>query len=306
MNAKSLTIPLLLMFLGVVFTGCGGGDTIAPVFSSATAADDLLDGNFTLSSVVYKATADHDVDVTYTLPSGIGSNDLFTIGSDGNVSFKTLPVIEGAYTDYNLTIRATDTAKNRADLNVTLRVMNDVIDLGATYGLLIAPVHVGGKWFYFWDRSGDGTSAEGGSLNGGTDLCTHDILDTLFNRDINGIPNTATVDYDGNFGTTNEYRYGTINGVRIAVPTTGTGLANEGSLWYSLSDNQTSYTDLAAIWDSCNSGKKTNGTPPGWQANVYWSATPNDYGHANLNLNGGTIYNTSFDYSSGYVALQVL
>lgn len=316
MNFKSAKILSTLILSGMLFIGCGGGgdsgtttpvstsaDTTAPVFSSATVADDLLDGNFTTSTLVYDATADNDVNVTYTLASGVGSNDLFNIASDGNITFKVLPTVSGAHNDYNLTITAIDTAHNHTDHNVTLRVINDVIDLG-TYGLLIAPVHVGGKWFYYWDRSGDGTSADTGSLNGGADCTTHDVLDGIFNHDINGTVNTTVANHDGLFGTTNNYRYGTINGVNLALPTSGTGLANETS-WYYLNDNGT-YTDLAAVWDAHNTGYQTSGTPAGWQDNSYWSATPSDYGHAFVSTGFGFVFSSYDSGSVDFVALQVL
>lgn len=315
MNLKSAKILTTLILSGMFFIGCGGGgdsgtttpastDTTAPVFSSATAANDLLEGNFTTSTVVYDATADNDVNVTYTLASGIGSNDLFNIASDGNVTFKALPTVNStiAHNDYNLTITATDTAHNHTDHNVTLRIMNDIIDLG-TYGNLIAPVHVNGNWYYYWDRSGDGTSANTGSLNGGVDSTTHDVLDGLFNHDINGTVNTTVANYDGNYGTTNDYRYATINGVKLALPTTGSGNANETNGYY-LSDNGT-YTDLAAIWDIYNSGYLTSGAPSAWQASYYWSATPDTNGHSGVALSVGYLYNDIQDVINGFVALQV-
>jgi hypothetical protein len=319
MNFKSAKILSSLILSSVLFLGCGGGsdsatttpassDTTAPVFSSATVADDLLDGNFTTSTVVYDATADNDVNVTYTLATGIGSNDLFNIASNGNVTFKALPTISGAHNDYNLTITATDTAHNHTDHNVTLRVMNDVIDLGTTYGFLIAPVHVNGNWYYYWDRSGDGTSANTGSLNGGVDYTTHDVvLDGIFNHDINGTVNTTVANYNGVFGTTNDYRYGAINGVNLALPTSGTGLANETS-WYDLNDNGT-YTDLAAVWDAHNTGYQTSGTPTGWQDGFYWSATPSTFGHAIVDLTHGYVNDDYYVYAYSnyyvYVAVQV-
>lgn len=317
MNFKSAKILSILILSGMLFIGCGGGsdsgtapttpaspstDTTAPVFSSATVADDLLDANFTTSTVVYDATADNDINVTYTLISGVGSNDLFNIASDGNVTFKALPTVSGAHNDYNLTITATDTAHNHTDHNVTLRVMNHMIDLG-TYGLLIAPVHVGGKWFYYWDRSGDGTSADTGALNGGVDDTTHDVLDGIFNRDINGVANTTVQNYDGNYGTTNVYRYGTLNGVQVILPTVGTSNLSEF-----LNDNG-SYVDLAAIWDSYNAGNtgyNASGTPDGWATGSYYhSATPSATGHAAIDLfNGGQI-GDPFDNVQSFVVLQV-
>jgi hypothetical protein len=302
MNFKSAKILSILITSGLLLIGCSGGSDNAipsgattPVFNSALVADDILDGNFTTSTVVYDATANNDVNITYTLTSGVANNDLFNITSDGNVTFKALPVVSGAHNDYNLTITATDTANNHTDHNVTLRVMNDVIDLG-TYGLLIAPVQVDGKWFYFWDRSGDGTSAN-------IDFTTHDVLDGLFNHNSSGVMNTTVVNGDGLFGTTNDYRFATLNGVNVALPTTGTGNASETGVYY-LNDNQT-YTDLAEIWDSSNTGYQTSGTPAGWQDGGYWSATPSDYGHAYVNTYDGGVYSYN-DYFEVYVALQVL
>jgi hypothetical protein len=179
--------------------------------------------------------------------------------------------------------------------------MNDVIDLGTTYGFLIAPVHVNGNWYYYWDRSGDGTSADTGSLNGGVDYVTHDVLDGIFNHDINGTVNTTVANYNGLFGTTNDYRYGTISGVNLALPTSGTGLANEPN-WHILSDNGT-YTDLAAVWDAHNTGYLTTGTPTGWQDGYYWSATPSTYGHASVGLDSGNVY--GYDGYIDYIAVQV-
>ncbi|MDD2829229.1 MAG: hypothetical protein PHW18_06610 [Sulfuricurvum sp.] len=104
--------------------------------------------------------------------------------------------------------------------------MNNIIDLGS-YGKLIAPVHVNGNWYYFWDRSSDRTSADTGSLNGGIDYTSHDVLDSLFNHDINGVTNTM-VAVDGLFGTTNDYRFATLNGVNVALPTTEAGFLTSG------------------------------------------------------------------------------
>ncbi|MEI6029310.1 MAG: Ig-like domain-containing protein, partial [Betaproteobacteria bacterium] len=137
-----------------------------------------------------------------------------------------------------------------------------VIDLGS-YGKLIAPVQVdGGKWYYFWDRSGDGTSANTGSLNGGSDYTTHDVLDGIFNQDINGV-------VGGGGDTTDTYRYATINGVHLALPTAGgvtsppygaaginayqpgTAVGSATASNGSNAENAT-YNDLLAVWDAYN------------------------------------------------------
>jgi hypothetical protein len=194
-----------------------------------------------------------------------------------------------------------------------------IIDLGS-YGKLMAPLQVEGKWYYHWDRSGDGTSANSGSLNGGLDYVNHDTLDSIFKFDINGNLNPGA-----GTNTTDTYRYATLNGVKVALSTYGGPLDGSGNaappqgintyqngtaVSNTTTDNLT-YNDLLAIWDSQNgAGTSTNysGVPTGWQAADYWSATPTSLGHANVHLNYGFVYNIPDNYVGNplYVALQVL
>lgn len=177
-----------------------------------------------------------------------------------------------------------------------------VIDLGKC-GKLIHPVYIDGKWFYYWDKSGDGTRADKGDLNGGKDYVSHDLLDELFNHNINGKPNTKVRNHDGYYGTTNDYRYGTINGVNLALPALDTNNSLQNGSYY-LQDNQ-AYTNLAKIWDSYNKGFNTDGTPSGWQNSYYWSATPSPLGHVFVDLETGYV-DFTFDFDSVYVVLEVL
>jgi hypothetical protein len=191
-----------------------------------------------------------------------------------------------------------------------------MIDLGDA-GTLIAPIQVEGHWYYYWDRSGDGTSANIGGLNGGNDNVTHDVLDGIFNNDSSGVTNTTVTNVDGKFGTTDTFRFATINGVDLALPTHGGSLSGVNAVAGShpgtdiqtntIADNPT-YDDLLAVWDSSNgasTGTNIGGTPSGWLADVYWSATPSVSGHARVNLNSGYAYDNP-DYSSFVVALAVL
>ena len=183
---------------------------------------------------------------------------------------------------------------------------------------LIAPVQVEGKWYYYWDRSGDATSADSGSQNGGLDYTNHDALDGIFTRDINGI-------VGGGGNTTDTYRYATLNGVQVALPTAnggtaypqgiilnGTAYTDAGA---STNSTTSSFNELLAIWDAYNgtgTGISTNGRPSDWQgqamgqAMIYWSATPSDSGHALVFLTVGQVSDTADYYYFGYVALQVL
>jgi hypothetical protein len=234
--------------------------------------------------------------------SGFGTG----IGATG---IDTLDITAGFAKDVAGNASTTDAVANAA-LNITTPVAGDaVIDLGAS-GKLIAPVQVEGKWYYFWDRSGDGTSANSGSLNGGVDTTTHDELDGIFNQDISG-------NVGGGGNTTDTYRYATLNGVQLALPTANGGQAypqginayqNGTAADGTGTANNSSFDELLAIWDTHNgtgTGLSDSGTPSAWQANLYWSATPWASGHADVYLNAGRVIDF-YDYNYLYVALQVL
>ena len=194
-----------------------------------------------------------------------------------------------------------------------------LIDLGS-YGKLIAPVQVdGGKWYYFWDRSGDGTiAASAGSLNGGRDDIANIVLDAIFNQDVNGL-------MGGGSHTNDTYRYATLNGVHVALPTVG-GVTSPpygalginsyqpgsavGSATPANGSNalNSTYDDLLAIWDAYNgagTGVSIDGTPPGWQPYAYWSATSSTEGHPYVDMSG-FVRDYPIGNATAYVALQVL
>lgn len=185
------------------------------------------------------------------------------------------------------------------------------VDLGA-YGQLIAPVFVDGRWYYYWDRSGDGSSANLGNLNGGSDKVDHNSLDRLFNRDSNGVMREG----DG----IESHRYATLNGVRVALPTAGESPARRilhaGTAIDNLPAGEINlpYDDLLAIWDGYNgsgAGLSSAGVPTGWAAAPYWSATPLEfghamgYGHAIVDLRSGELA-VMVDQEVEYVALQLI
>ena len=302
------------------------GANDAPVITSAATATFAENATGT----VYTATAT-DAD-SAVLSYTIGGTDaaLFNINaSTGAVSFKNAPNYEapadvGGNNVYDITVSASDGVNSSAAQGVAISVTDvleslagqSVIDLGS-FGKLIAPVQVdGGKWYYYWDRSGNGTNANTGTLNGGVDNTTHDVLDGIFNKDINGV-------VGGGGNTTDTYRYATLNGVQVALPTAGGqssppygsgGISNfqpgttVGSSPATTGSNavNATYNDLLAVWDAYNgtgTGVIANGTPSGWQASAYWSATPSASGHAIVNLNLGYV---DFSLTFRYVALQVL
>lgn len=166
-----------------------------------------------------------------------------------------------------------------------------VINLGS-YGKLIYPVQVdGGRWFYIWDRTGDGTI---GTTSPNFDAMSHDILDSLFTQNASGQDR-------GSSGDTNDtYRFTTLNNVKVALPTLGASY--ESGTPYSVlfggkfdpglprffvstvigsADNisgsnqtNTTYNDLLAIWDAFNgvgtSIAKDSALPPNWPNNFLW------------------------------------
>jgi hypothetical protein len=213
------------------------------------------------------------------------------------------------------------------DLQITPRPAT--IDLGS-HGQLIAPVQVEGKWYYYWDRDKDGSAFNGaGTTSDPGDWTSHDVLDGLFNQDINGVTNTTVANLDGQYGTTDTYRYGTINGVRLALPTlngeggvspasptntgfqqpyAGTSYTDAGS-----TSNGTTgpYADFTAIWDAYNgigTGTGVSGIPPGWPtSDGPWTATPGGSGHLVGALHNGGVWGGAADtFTNYYVALQVL
>jgi hypothetical protein len=188
-----------------------------------------------------------------------------------------------------------------------------VIDLGAGYGKLIAPVQVDGNWYYYWDRSGNGS-------NTGRDATTHDVLDAIFNKDSNGAINSSVRNIDNAFGTTDTYRFGTINGVNLALPTVGgqsalpygangIGAVQPGTAVSNGAMPNATYNDLLAIWDAYNgnttAAQTSSSLPSGWYSNNYWSATPSANGHATVN-SSGKVSDPINDKSTGYVALQLV
>jgi hypothetical protein len=212
---------------------------------------------------------------------------------------------------YDLQAQETDAAGNVGPLKAYFAGAGDaVIDLGEGNGQLIAPVQVdGGKWFYHWDVSGDGTAFDKDANEYSADHVLGWKLHDIFNKDVNGVQGP---------GTSETYRYATLNGVHLALPTIGlkddvvatftnygnvngpmyvatlvgasyaetggvSGIAYTeqagsaiGSLKPSEGDNTINplYDDLLAIWDAYNG----NSTTESWRYNQFgtgWGDKPN-------------------------------
>ncbi|MEI8159324.1 MAG: cadherin repeat domain-containing protein, partial [Burkholderiales bacterium] len=334
--------------------GMTGSGSTAPVVTSAATAS-FGEGS---TVTVYKVTA-IDVDGGSVRSYAIAGTDaaLFDINAtSGVVTFKAVPDYEaptdaGADNVYDITVMASDGVNTSTAQAVAITVTDVVesivpfvgqsmIDLGA-YGKLIAPVQMdGGKWFYYWDRNGDGVGMSSGTPQSNLDYTTHDVLDEIFNQDINGVVNTTVQNADGSYGTTDTYRYATINSVHLALPTFGGGANatdNQFRIGTAVGDaggrengsnavNET-YNDMLAIWDAYNgiwqgtwnawynTGATVgqvmlNGTPPNWEDHYlgYATATATAYGHQYVNLNSGNFADVkgAGDLEQNYVAVQVL
>jgi hypothetical protein len=304
----------------------GSTNLASPIITSLGTVSFIENG---LGTVYTAVASDSDPGSRLTFSLGGVDAAKFSINSStGVVKFLSTPNFEaptdsGGNNTYDITVSASDGLKVSSAKSVAIKVTNvgeagdaiislNDLTLGENYGNLIAPVQVdGGKWYYFWDGSGDGTSANVGSLNGGIDTATHDQLDAIFNQDINGviggIPNTSDT-----------YRYATINGVHLALPKYGSQsvltstqsyISSQGtSIGAGSNSTNNSYDDLLAIWDAFNgTGTQTNisGTPTGWQSNYYWSASSSNLGHALVGLSTGYVWNYP-DTNNYYVAVQVL
>ena len=141
-------------------------------------------------------------------------------------------------------------------------------------------------------------------------------------------------DIGGDGNTSYYYRYATLNGVNVALPTIGasftgwqygTAVGNSVAAQGSNASNA-KYDDLLAIWDAYNGTGAgafafgMEGTPPGWKVGNYWSASGAGGTHDHLQMGYGSTSNHIADdggalvmYSDGierqvpvYVALQVL
>jgi hypothetical protein len=294
------------------------GDTTAPTANFGAATDNV--GSVTGALTSGATTDDTSLVLSGTNESGStvnvynGDNLLGAATINGTAWSYTATVVSG--TTYQFNVKETDAAGNTSAATSNFTVIGytagqSTIDLG-TYGKLIAPVNVDGKWYYAWDMNGDGAhnSSPASGTNYQRDYTTHNVLDGLFNQNIGG-----TTGGDGN--TNNTYRYATLNGVRVALPTIGKGsstITDSISISGTAIDNNpagetnTTYDDLAAIWDAHNgtgTGTGGSGTPSGWQNSNYWSATPSSNGHAGIILGNGLVFITD-DSSYFYVALEVL
>lgn len=208
----------------------------------------------------------------------------------------------------NVTVMATNNdAAGNAGISVTVspsadtasQAGNPVIDLGS-FGQLLAPVQVEGKWYYVLDANKDFSLTT-------ADHKTMDALETtLF------ASSTGAVITEAN-------RSFVINGVQLKLPTGGKSsyvtTSTAGTAYSSTTDDpvansNANYNDLAAIWDAFNgTGSSTNvgGVPPAWGNGSYWSASTTAVVDSHVTFNFTTGYTSSSpDANLRYLAFEVL
>jgi hypothetical protein len=275
--------------------------------TSLTDITSIVDANYNSVSITAANTATN-LAVT-DLEAGVYK--LYVFDAAGNMS-----VVAGN------TVLVTNTA-NASQINLT-----DAAVTGNEGGL-IAPVYVDGQWFMYWDHSGDGTSANtigtvfGAGTGNSTDLSlSHDDLDAIFKFGSNFTtvkPGWASgAPLDGSNDTTDTYRFSTLNGVKLALPTAPSTGNKAGTTIDNIPTGEpnTTFNDLLAIWDAHNGTTTTTGTsgvPVGWASSTsdaYWAATAGDpsvWGrtHLGVKLANGNV-GSYFDNVDSYVALQVL
>jgi hypothetical protein len=273
-------------------------DTIAPTAQTLSFTEDdgantsdgiTSNGEITVANLETGASWEYSVNSGTAWATGTGTT--FTLG-------------DGGYTDGQVQVRQTDEAGNQGDAvnlgEVTVvEALADTIDLGTVNGVvlgqLIKGVRADGKVYYVLDTNNDSEIQT-------NDRLTHNELGAVFNEDVNGNVNSDSF-------ITETYRYQTINGVKLALPTLGDSYSpgyQSGTAVSGPGVNDT-YDDLLAIWDAYNgsgTGTGGSGVPADWAGNGYWSATPDGSGHASLILGNSDV--GSNNIGTGYVALEVV
>ena len=298
-------------------------DTTAPVFDSssfALTATPTVTGVVSLSPV--GTVSAHDVvggsnqSVTYSLAGSGADNSLFQIqilqGSNGTCDAAKISFINPenyatpskGNTDhvYDITVRATDSAGNYVDQNVTLTMQAPPpvaskitiswdIEGNQPAGNLMFPVQVdGSQTYYYWDFNNNGAVDDVISNR-------NDLLDGRFNHDINGVANSypnGVPNADGTYGTTEVFRYatvysknsaGVITPLHVALPTYGGPVDSNGNAITdiglfapgtavgftpnNLGSNavNSTYDGLLSVWDAYNGVGVTSSTPGNASAN---------------------------------------
>ncbi|MEN9669927.1 MAG: hypothetical protein RL018_204, partial [Pseudomonadota bacterium] len=323
LGIKGLTDKNMVGMLAKVFASDNGGtgidtlselqlmvDTKAPEFKASASGQYTVnpEGRFVTHmnendfKFVFPILTDADANNKYTFTLSTDDGRFFKFTDHSEVVFIDTPNYEDAKdgeknNSYHFEITAEDSAGNITKQLYSVFVDNvrdadegdkDLGTLdGKSLGKLIAGKTVGGRLYYFWDKNGDGIANI-------EDATTMDDLAKIFRYDAAGKINTNNgADQVGYI--TDNYRFATLNGMKLALPTFGAipiqnGQYNITGSNYDLRDpnsQNTSYSKfdgLYQIWDAFNGNKTSayvssnpimsaqNGTPDGWMKGTYWSS----------------------------------
>jgi hypothetical protein len=309
------------------------GDLVSTLVAGISDTDSGALQGIAITGVKAGATLHYSVDggTTWVAATGVSDTNALLLAADSNtrvfyqangtsgtvsdaITFRawdqTQNITEGVYTSTiaNGGKAQFSTATDTVSVTSSVTGGQSEIDLGTGNGKLIVPKQVGGEWFYYWDRSGDGTTANSGPLNGGVDYTPQNTLDAIFKYDINGVENTTVANADGQFGTTDVYRYGTINGVFLAMPVIGSTAAAPPSTAVSLNTttvNPTYGNSMVGIMDAFNGtivgGNPAASTETFWNTGGWHSATPSPTGHYKVAPSMQT-----FDYTDTQAGLYAI
>ncbi|NBU76805.1 MAG: cadherin repeat domain-containing protein, partial [Planctomycetes bacterium] len=291
---------------------------------SANGSSTASDMTFALSDITSaKVLSDTQIAITLINDKMTALESKGNFGSSGGAD--TIDISAGFARDAAGNVSTNDAvtnAKMEAILGEAFINLGNITVGGKTYryGQLMAPVQVdGGNWFYYWDASGDGSATSAGDdrvvwnatawpSDNNTVYMPKLDLEFKYASDFTTINPSAAPSAD--------YRYATINGIKVAVPLAGAGGANYNAGGTSVG-NATSaaagsnavnpnYDGLIAVWDAYNGTTSSgNGTPTGWSGSNYVTATPYGAGtHVMVGIGAGSL-SLLGDNSSYAGALQV-
>jgi uncharacterized repeat protein (TIGR02059 family) len=302
-------------------------DTTAPTFVSAETNTDgtqivltyneALDAVNTPIATRFSVKVENVSDVVTVSTVSVSGSTLTLTLSD---AIKQGLGVTFTYTDPtagNDTLALQDVAGNDAATRTDQSVTNNstsapqagdgVLSLG-TFGNLLAPVQVEGKWYYIWDYNGNGIAESSGS----SDSTSINWMQTNMFQGQTITPSNRTTE---------------INGLTIMLPTAGyantipaagiriPGTAATNTLAYQTGTNSNpTYDDYAAIWDQYNgtgtgsgSGATVSSHGQTWAFGTYLSATEDALGNNfAFSLNSGDISPAASDNLIARVVWQVL
>jgi hypothetical protein len=311
-NSLSSTLPLS--------TGAVNVDAAAPTVTITdnvvgTASNQVVVFTYTFSEAVTgfdasKITVANGTKGTFTAATGGNAGKVYTLEvtptTNSNTDI-TLTTITTGVTDVVNNV-ATEPAVYTQTVQGFVPTLGGSINLGGTNGKLIGGFQVLGKWYYYWDKSGDGVANDNMSM---------DTLEILMKGSSSG---TVVTESSRDFS---------LGALRVLLPTRGTtststyaAATNWGSSTTGADTgaaaHPSGFTDYAAIWDYINDiGNGSTGSAPadakatmpsGWAAGNYWTSTQGSSAGQHWWLNPSEGYQTSWgdDYTGAGVILQVL